>query len=330
MNEAELANTMIGESAPVRELRALIMRVAPLNLPVLIQGPTGSGKELVAQALHAASGRPGRCVACNICAVAESMFEDTLFGHVRGAFTGATRDARGYLTEADRGTIFFDEIGGLALARQTKLLRVIETHEFRPVGAHTDRRSDFRVLAATNEPLDGLVADGRFRSDLAHRLSGIVIDVPPLSERVEDIPLLARHFAAALSGHKGRIELTRGAVRMLQTQQWTGHVRELRHVLERAAALSGRAVLGRDQVAVALGRKERGARVAGPGEFARRRLLEVLERCAWDTARAAAELGVHRATVYRRMRRRGIFVPSAASTGGDSAARVLEDRRSPR
>jgi DNA-binding NtrC family response regulator len=133
VTDHNVAALIIGESAAIRRVRALIERVAPTGIPVLIQGPTGSGKELVAQALHLASGRSGPLVAFNVCAIAESMFEDTLFGHVRGAFTGATADARGYLAEADRGTVFLDEIGGLPLQAQAKLLRAIETRTFRPV-----------------------------------------------------------------------------------------------------------------------------------------------------------------------------------------------------
>src|SRR5258707_5408231 len=145
---------LIGDSAPMHELRRRIARVARTELPVLIEGPTGSGKELVAQALHRMSGRPGDCVAVNVCAVAEGMFEDALFGHVRGAFTGAMADHAGYLTEAHRGSIFLDEIGGLGLTGQAKLLRAIETKQFRPVGARHDQTSDFRVVAASNVPLD--------------------------------------------------------------------------------------------------------------------------------------------------------------------------------
>lgn len=306
---------MIGDSPAMRSLRALIKRAAPLDLPVLIQGPTGAGKELVAQALHAASGRPGRCVAVNICAIPDAMFEATLFGHVRGAFTGATADARGYFEEADGGTLFLDEIGGLALPLQAKLLRVIETGEFRPIGARADKRSTFRTVAATNEPIDVLVTGGHFRRDLAHRLAGIVINVPPLRERLEDIPALAQHFICAAGADRKPAKLTAGAIQALQSYDWPGNVRELRHVIQRALALREGTELRKRDIVIALhggGISERpmnGQAMEQGSKSVRHRLLMTLEECAWDTAQAAARLGVHRATVYRQMHRYGIAKP---------------------
>ena len=169
---------LIGDSTAMHHLRAQITRVASSQIPVLIEGPTGSGKELVAQALHRESERKGPLVAVNVCAIADTMFEDAMFGHVRGAFSGAIGDHTGYLLEAHRGTVFLDEIGSLAIGAQIKLLRALETHEFRPVGARGDRTSDFRLIAATNVPLAKAVSEGAFRADLAFRLSGVVIRVP--------------------------------------------------------------------------------------------------------------------------------------------------------
>lgn len=307
---------IVGNSVVMRDLRALIRRVAPTNLSVLIQGPTGAGKELVAQALHTASGRCGRFVPVNVCAIPETMFEDDLFGHVRGAFTGAISDKSGYLAEADRGTLLLDEIGSLALPLQAKLLRAIETGEYRPVGARNSRRSRFRVVTAINESLATLVTAGRFRSDLAERLSGIIIDVPPLSERPEDIPALAAHFAAAFSNGNPGATLTSGAIRMLQSHDWPGNVRELRHAVQRAIALSGRRVLGHEEIIDTLGLVEGTltSNTPAPAEdyphaAARRRLIQMLRECTWDTARVAERLGIHRATVYRRMDKLGIPAP---------------------
>jgi len=161
-----LDERIIGESQLIRELRSRIIRYAATNLPVLIQGPSGTGKELIAESLHTLSGRTGAFVAFNVCAVADTMFEDALFGHARGAFTGADRDRVGYLTEAHRGTVFLDEISGLSLSMQAKLLRAIETRRFRPVGARTDAVSDFRVIAASNEDIGDLVQQRRFRLGL--------------------------------------------------------------------------------------------------------------------------------------------------------------------
>lgn len=311
MSDLALAR-IIGDSAAIRELRAAISRVAPLRLPVLIQGPTGSGKELVANALHALSGRRGRFVPLNVCALPESMFEAALFGHVRGAFTGALADSPGYLTEADRGTLFLDEISGLPLPLQAKLLRAVETGEFRPVGARADRSSDLRVLAASNERIEGLVAGGSFRADLAHRLSGVVLTVPALRERAEDIPTLVRHFAS--EDGQGNIAFTAGAVRLLQTQDWPGNVRELRHVIERAIAFSGGTTIQRGDMLAVIGHRSAAGFDATRGNYLsteRERLLDVLEAFAWDTASAAAQLDVHRATLYRWMQRLDIARPSS-------------------
>ncbi|HJR63809.1 MAG TPA: sigma 54-interacting transcriptional regulator, partial [Gemmatimonadaceae bacterium] len=225
-------------------VRELVRQIAPTELSVLIEGPTGAGKELVAQAMHAASRRSGRLVAFNVCAIAETMFEDALFGHVRGAFTGATSDAAGYLVEADKGTVFLDEISGLAMGMQAKLLRVLETREFRPVGARLDRRSDFRVVAATNEPLATLLAERRIRADLAYRLGGVVIQVPSLRERPEDVPVLACRFMERARASCGiAVRLSGEALHALQQYDWPGNVRELKNVVERAAVLAEGAVV---------------------------------------------------------------------------------------
>jgi DNA-binding NtrC family response regulator len=289
----------------MQAVRALVERVAPLRMPVLIQGPTGSGKELVARALHDLSGRRGRFVAVNVCAIADAMFEATLFGHVRGAFTGALGDAAGYLAEADGGTLFLDEISGLSLPMQAKLLRAIETREFRPVGARRDQRSDFRVVAATNEEMQLLVATGRFRADLAHRLDVVSIDVPPLAERLVDVPPLARHFAAAASASD--VRLAPDALERLQGHDWPGNVRELKNLVERAVALAAAESLHACDVEAHL-RRPRTAAAPAPDAAAGERdeLVALLARCGWDTAEAARRLGLHRATVYRRMERLGI------------------------
>jgi len=302
------ATEIIGESPAIRAVRALVERVAPLRLPVLIQGPTGSGKELVARALHTLSGRRGRFVAVNVCAIADAMFEATLFGHVRGAFTGAVGDAAGYLAEADGGTLFLDEIGGLSPPMQAKLLRALETHEFRPVGGRRDQRSDFRVVAATNEAMHVLVATGRFRADLAHRLDVVSIDVPALTERLEDVPPLARHFAALASA--AAAPLAPDALERLQAHDWPGNVRELKNLVERVVALAPAGALHARDVEAHLRRPRAAAVMPDAAAGERDELLALLARCGWDTAEAARRLGLHRATVYRRMERLGISLPT--------------------
>ena len=289
----------------MRELRALIARVAPTRLPVLIEGPTGSGKELVAAQLHRGSGRTGSLVAFNVCAIGDTMFEDALFGHVRGAYTGAIGEAMGFLREANGGTAFFDEISGLPLPLQAKLLRAIETGVFRPIGAARDARSDFRPIAATNDDLSQLVREGRFRTDLWHRLSGVVLRAPPLVDHVDDIPLLARHFLGAAC------RVTDEALASLMTRAWPGNVRELRQVLDAASVFANGPidVAAIDAALANRGRDPSNASSPARSLAERSELVAVLQSAAWDTGRAASALGIHRATMYRRMKRHGIEAP---------------------
>ena len=293
----------------MRRLRALIATVAPTRLPVLIEGATGTGKELVAAAIHRQSGRSGALVAFNVCALGESMFEDALFGHVKGAYTGAFNESLGFLREANGGTAFFDEISGLLLPLQAKLLRAIETGVFRPIGAARDARSDFRTVAATNEGLRELAEHGRFRDDLRHRLSGVVLAVPRLDERVDDIPLLVAHFLRC-AGRPG-LPVTAAAMARIQETPWPGNVRELKQAIDVVSAFA-RDTVDEHAVDLAFATREssRTAERAGhstSGELAERReLVALLETAAWDTERAASMLGIHRATIYRRMKRHGI------------------------
>lgn len=303
---------LIGDSLPMQKLRALIARVAPSKVPILIEGETGTGKELVAASLHRQSGRDGAFVAFNVCALSESMFEDALFGHSKGAFTGAVGETAGLLREANGGTVFLDEISGLPLSHQAKLLRAIETGVVRPVGSSRDALTDFRLVVATNERLDDLVEQGRFRADLAHRVCGLVLTVPTLAQRVDDIPALVEYFVRRA---RPKTEVTRDAIGLLQSRTWRGNVRELRQVVEAALVMSGE-VLDVDAVELVLGARARdaGRDVVTPGLVERQQLLSVLGTTAWDTVRAAQLLGVHRTTIYRRMRRLGIPVPSLGAT----------------
>jgi two-component system response regulator HydG len=290
---------------------------------VLIEGATGTGKELVAGLLHRHSRRAGAFVAFNICALSDSMFEDALFGHAKGAYTGAASDSLGFLREAHGGTAFLDEISGLPLPQQAKLLRAIETGVVRPIGSPRDERADFRIVAATNERLDELVTAGRFRADLAHRLSGVVIRVPTLDERREDIPLLVRHFAkhALPEGARGTVAITSAALATLEEHSWSGNVRELKLAVE-AAVVLGDGVVDADALDAVLSRR---VRDGAPHELAahsgrlmeRQRLVDALAAASWNTEVVAERLGVHRATVYRRMRRYGVAAP--ASGGAEPA-----------
>jgi len=303
----------------------------------MIQGETGTGKELAARAIHEASKRPGPLVAVNACAIADSMFEDALFGHVRGAFTGAFVDRQGYLGEANGGTIFLDEITGLPLSAQAKLLRALETCEYRRVGDRLDLRSDFRVVAASNQSLDELVAAKLFRADLAFRLRGIELWMPALRDRRPDIGQLARYFAGAPLSDRGvPLGLDPGVIDALESYDWPGNVRELRQVIARAAAFaSGRNSIGLAHLQRALPASATACAAscevarADNSDFSRRRLVEVLERHRWDTLVAAVELGVTRKTVYMRLRRLGISIPRRYQRRGETVRATtarLEDQ----
>jgi sigma-54-specific transcriptional regulator len=312
----DLARHLIGDSKPMRELRAVVERLAPTKLAVLIHGPTGAGKELVAQALHVLSRRRGQFVPVNIAAVPDAMFEDEFFGHVRGAFTGAIRDRVGLLAEADHGTLFLDEVGSFSATAQPKLLRVLETQQFRPVGARADQRSDFRTLAATNEDLEDLIGTQRFRRDLRRRLADCVLFVPPLVDRRDDIGPLAQHFAERAGGSRPLV-ITPEAHRVLNAYDWPDNVRELRQTIECALALGDGSRVDANGVCAALGSRIGTKPPASHGAIAldRQCLVRVLEECAWDTAAAARHIGVNRSTIYRRMWRFGIALPETGANG---------------
>lgn len=318
---------LIGDSAVMSELRRQITRAARTRLSVLIEGPSGCGKELVAQGLHIESGRLGRLVAFNVCAVADGMFEDALFGHVRGAFSGAIAENAGYCEEAGGGSLFLDEIGALGLAQQAKLLRVVETKTYRKVGARSDQHSDFRLISASNVSLEELAHASMFRSDLLHRLAGIVIRVPPLDDHVEDIPALARHFAelATAPGHTVAV-FSWKALELLQSHAWPGNIRELKSVIERAVAFATTPRIGPDDVQATLETTSRRCAVRVTPRH--HRVVDVLIACEWDTVRAASALGVNRSSIYRALKRLGITRREAMSGTSRCIATSESERES--
>jgi transcriptional regulator with PAS, ATPase and Fis domain len=233
----------------MRDLFQLLQTIAPTSSTILITGETGSGKEVVARAIHQASPRRAhRFVAINCSAIPENLLEAELFGHTRGAFTGAIGTRQGRLEQAHKGTLFLDEVGTMSMALQMKLLRVLQEREFERVGDSQTIKVDVRVIAATNADLGKMVAEGSFREDLFYRLNVIPVRLPPLRERKEDIPPLVQHFLQKFCGEQNRPILTvsQSALRCLMTCSWPGNVRQLENAMERAVALSG----GRPQVEV--------------------------------------------------------------------------------
>jgi two-component system nitrogen regulation response regulator NtrX len=233
---------MIGESEAINHIKVMIDKVAQTEARVLITGPNGTGKELVAHQLHERSERANfPLIEVNCAAIPSELIESELFGHVKGAFTSAVKDRAGKFEAADKGTIFLDEIGDMSLSAQAKVLRVLQESMISRVGADKDIKVDVRVVAATNKDLKAEIAEGRFREDLYHRLAVILIKVPSLNERRDDIPLLISHFTDKIASEQGNAKkkFSKDAVKLLQEYDWTGNIRELRNVVERLIILGG-------------------------------------------------------------------------------------------
>jgi len=292
------------------DLFAMIQRVAPHYRSVLIHGETGSGKDLVATALHRCSRVTGKFVVLNCSAVVETLFESELFGHVRGAFTGADRDKTGLFELANGGTLFLDEIGDMPLPTQAKLLRAIQNQEILPVGSLTSRKVNVRIVAATHRDLVAEIAGGRFREDLYYRLSMVELSVPPLRERAEDIPLLARHFVEKFSHEFSKpIEgLTQRALIVLQRHGWPGNVRELEHVIGRACMLSDSTTIDVQDLPANLVHANQlpnanGEMPSALEEQERRLVEEALRAAGGNQSEAARRLGIGRDALRYKMKR---------------------------
>jgi DNA-binding NtrC family response regulator len=309
---------IVGHSPAIIEVMKTVARVAPSQATVLITGETGTGKELIARAIHGFSDRAREhFVAINCSALAEGVLESELFGHVRGAFTGAAATRPGLFREADRGTIFLDEIGDVSPALQSRLLRVLQEREITPVGADTPVRVDVRVLAATHQDLDELVKQGRFRGDLFYRLNVVTVELPPLRERLQDLPLLVHHFLRqfAAAHRRGPVALAPDAEALLLGYSWPGNVRELQNVLERAIVLAAQGVIGPEHLPADLrDSRSRATPAARPGEpvpplplaeVEKRHVLGVLETTGGSRERAARILGISRRTLLRMLQRWG-------------------------
>jgi two-component system nitrogen regulation response regulator NtrX len=324
--------TMVGESYAMRQLREQVAMAAPTNGRVLIYGENGTGKEMVARTIHALSRRrAGSFVEVNCAAIPEELIESELFGHVRGAFTGAVADRRGKFEVADGGTIFLDEIGDMSLKTQAKVLRVLQEQTMEAVGGTQTIRVDARVLAATNKDLQAEIRAGRFREDLYFRLNVIPIFVPPLRDRQEDIPLLADHFMAEFAREYGRRAKTfdSGARSTLQRYPWPGNVRELRNVIERlmimvpgdAISSSDLGFLDPSGLARPAGDDASAERLSlheARDRFERDLILRTLAEQQGNMSRTAEVLGVERSNLYRKMKAFGI-APSRKLEGEEEA-----------
>jgi len=323
--EAQFA--IVGQSAALRAVLATIEKVGPTPARVLITGENGTGKELVARAIHERSPRKGPFIEVNCAAIPAELIESELFGHIKGSFTGAIADRAGKFEQADGGTLFLDEVGDMSLAAQAKVLRVLETGIVTRIGGSKTVAVDVRVLAATNKRLDVEIAEGRFREDLYYRLNVVPILVPPLRERAEDIPLLVEYFTQRLGGHGGTPgrRFNAEAIRALQQRPWPGNVRELRNAVERLLILAQ----GKEVTAVDVGRLLTAVwRAATPpagnptdsrsgsfeefkSEAERAFLLAKLREYHWNVAETARALDMPRSNLYKKIERYGLTRESA-------------------
>ncbi|MGP8244549.1 MAG: sigma-54-dependent transcriptional regulator [Bryobacteraceae bacterium] len=304
--EEDLPETeMIGVSPGMVEVYKVVSRVAPTDATVVVEGDTGTGKDLVARMIHRFSGarssQPFVPVDCG--AIAPTLLESELFGAMRGAFTGADRDRVGVFEAANRGTVFLDEIGDIELSFQLALLRFLENHEIRPVGASRSKKVDVRVIAATNRDLQRMVEDGKFREDLWHRLNVVRIVMPPLRERRGDIPLLARFFLNKFNQLYTRdVKLTESGIKALQDYTWPGNVRQLQHLIERLSVLAERvdapAVL---QALTVMESRDKPVETLADAE--EEQIRRVLAATGGNKSKAAQILGIERKTLYRKLDR---------------------------
>ncbi len=318
---SQASTDIIGQSAPMKKLFAAIDTVAPTDATVLITGESGTGKEVVARAIH--NGSPRRfhpLVAIHCGALTETLLESELFGHEKGAFTGAQYRKKGKFEMAEGGTVFLDEIGDISLKTQTDLLRVLQEKEITRVGGHQPIKVDFRCVAATNKDLEAMIHDGRFRPDLYYRLNVFRIELPPLRDRRDDIPLLVRHFvekyAAAMNRKISGVEPV--AMDLIQRYDWPGNVRELENAVERAMVVARGTDLRAEDFAIRLSEPTLlAAPESGPApsleEVEKAHILHVLEQCDFNQTRAAEVLKIDRVTLHNKLKKYGWSRTTAAA-----------------
>jgi Nif-specific regulatory protein len=314
-DQARATSRIVGDSQAIRSLRATLERLARTDLPVLVLGESGTGKEVAARALHFGGPREHHpFVPVNCAALAETLLESELFGHVKGAFTGADQDRAGCFETASGGTLFLDEIGDLSAGGQAKLLRVLEDRAVCRVGSTRPIAINTRIVAATNRDLTDSLRAGKFREDLFYRLTVVTVHLPPLRDRLEDVPLLAEHYLAQFGRDAGRrLRLGAGAVRRLREHPWPGNVRELRNVLERVAFLCPHEVVEADDLPlIAREAPEAGADLGhlpltrATDAFQRAHIRRAIERAGRNVSEAARLLGLQRSNLYRKMRLLGM------------------------
>ncbi len=319
LSASERFAEIIGAEGGLRECLALVEKVLPSDLTVLLTGPSGTGKDLFARVIHGEGSRSGGpFLPVNCAALPEGLLESELFGHEKGAFTGATSRRPGKLEQADGGTLFLDEIGDMAPAVQAKLLRVLQDRIVFRLGGNAPVKVDVRVICATNQNLERAVAEGRFREDLYYRLAVFPIHIPPLRERKEDIPALVEHFIAR-AGRSSPKNISAAALECLESHDWPGNVRELQNVIRRALVLAGEGTIlpehlppqigagdtvagGRSSLPPALGERD----IAPLEEVERQHVRRAVEVCRGNLSRAARQLGIGRTTLYRKLRRFGL------------------------
>jgi DNA-binding NtrC family response regulator len=306
---------IIGKSNEMMGVFSLVFRVAPSDSTVLISGESGTGKELIARAIHLNSRRKHRAfVTINCGALPEHIQESELFGHVRGAFTGAIRDKRGLFQEANGGTLFLDEVGEAASTTQVKLLRFLQDGEIRRVGENEPINVDVRLIAATNQDLEKAIEKGRFREDLFYRLNVIPIHIPPLRQRRDDIPLLITHFLEKYSALKKNVDsVSPDAMKILTGYSWPGNVRELENAIERAVILTNRNVILLEDLPSSVHGPRRSAHESGEDwgdisleKIEEHHILNILEKYAWNQKKASEILGVSTTTLWRKLKAYGI------------------------
>jgi two-component system response regulator HydG len=311
---------LIGTSERMLKVRRLIAKVAPQRHPVLILGESGTGKELVARSIHAQGPWPDKpFVPVDCGALAPTLIESELFGHVRGAFTGATQSRQGLLVAADGGTVFFDEVAELPFELQSKLLRALQEREIRPLGSTARVRLDARIIAATNQTLDSAIKRGTFRKELYFRLNVVSIKLPPLRERRSDIPALVRYFLDRYGGEQGgMLGVSEEVMARLMSYDWPGNVRELENCIQRALALgSGPELQMQDLPSSLLYFVPSATPQAKPlstlEELEKKAILQALEATGGDRLRAAKLLGIGKTTIYRKLKEYGLEAANSSS-----------------